>query len=132
MATLCVIFFASNCIKGNYPLLLTSAALLGLFLLPVIPSTIINAVEYAYPVPEDLSVGTLYVAANTAAIACTFIGQGLLSLDSVGPAPLFPFGLWIIGSFVVGLLPLFFLSGKYLRLEKDTVNGSTVSLLSDT
>lgn len=125
-----MIFFVSNCITDNYPLLLTSAALLGLFLLPVIPSTIINSVEYGYPVPEELSVGTLYVAANTAAIACTFIGQALLSMDSLGPAPLFPFGLWMIISFVVGLLPLFFLSGKYLRLEKDTKD-VTVSLLGD-
>lgn len=131
LATLCVVFFVANCFKDNYPLLLTSAALLGLFLLPVIPSTIINSVEYAYPVPEDLSVGTLYVSANTAAIACTFIGQGLLSMDSLGPAPLFPFGMWMIGSFIVGLVPLFFLSGKYLRLEKDTMCESSVSLLND-
>ena len=75
LATLCVVFFVSSCHKDNYPLLLTSGALLGLFLLPVIPSTIINAAEYAYPVPEDLSIGALYVAANTAAIAFTFIGQ---------------------------------------------------------
>lgn len=75
LATLSILFFVSNCHKGNFPLLLTSAALLGLTLLPVIPSTIINAVEYAYPVSEDLSVGTLYVAANTAAIGFTFVGQ---------------------------------------------------------
>jgi hypothetical protein len=116
-----VIFFVSNCRTDNYALLLASAGLLGLFLLPVIPATIINSAEFAYPVPEDLSIGTLYVAANTAAIGCTFIGQALLSMDSVGPAPLFPFGIWMMISFICGLMPLFFLDGKYLRMEKDTI-----------
>ena len=66
------------CFKGNYVALLVSAGLLGFSLLPIIPSTIVNAVEYAYPVPEDLSVGVLYVAANTAAILFTFVGQVFL------------------------------------------------------
>lgn len=67
-------------------------------------------------------------------MTCTY--QGLLSLDSLGPAPLFPYGLWMIGTFLLGLLPLFFLSGKYLRMEKDTLmddkDETVVSLLHDT
>jgi hypothetical protein len=75
LATLSWLFFVSNCRSNNFPLLVSSAGLLGLTLLPVIPATIVNAVEYSYPIEEDLSVGSLYVFANTAAIACTFIGQ---------------------------------------------------------
>jgi hypothetical protein len=74
-AVLAWIFFASNCRADNYPLLLASAAILGFILLPIIPSTIVNSVECAYPSSEDIAVGLLYVCANTLAIPMTFIGQ---------------------------------------------------------
>lgn len=45
-----------------------------------------NSVECAYPVPEDLALGLLYIGANTFAVALTFIGQVFLALpdDSAG------------------------------------------------
>lgn len=62
--------------------------------------------------------------------------QSLLSKDSFGPAPLFPFGLWVIGSMVLALIPILTLQGEYLRLQTDTIGGGNPSdyapLLSDT
>ena len=99
--------------------------------LPVIPSTIVNSVECAYPVPADLAVGLLYVGANTLAIGMTFIGQSLLTLpdDAVGPPstrPFFPYMIWALVTMVVGLLPTLFYNGQYLRLKRDLAD----SLLS--
>lgn len=41
-------------------------------------------------------------------------------MDNFGPAPLFPYGVWCVFTMVVGLIPVMFIKGKYLRLEKDT------------
>jgi FLVCR family MFS transporter 7 len=113
------VFFASNCRKDNYGLLLASAGLLGFTLLPIIPSTIMNAVECVFPLSEDIALGLLYASANTMAIFMTFIGQMLLSWDSFGPAPLFPYGVWIIGTMFLGLLPTLMFNGQYVRNEQD-------------
>ena len=84
-----------------------------------VPATIINSVEASFPTREDLAVGLLYVGANVTAIAMTFIGQVLLESDSVGPAPLFPYGIWVLGWMFAALVPIALYSGKYGRLEKD-------------
>ena len=78
------------------------------------------SVECSYPVPEDASVGLLYMCANITAIAMTFIGQVLLSMDSLGPAPLFPYGLWVMGFLFLAWLPILFFKGKYFRMEQDS------------
>ena len=113
------VFFASNCRKDNYGLLLASAGILGFTLLPVIPSTIMNAVECVFPLSEDIALGLLYASANTMAIFMTFIGQVLLQMDSFGPAPLFPYGVWVIGTMFLGLLPTLLYQGQYVRHEQD-------------
>lgn len=114
------VFFASNCRKDNYGLLLASAGLLGFTLLPVIPSTIMNAVECVFPLSEDIALGLLYASANTMAIVMTFIGQVLLSMDSFGPAPMFPYGAWVVGTMFLGLIPTLMFDGQYVRNEQDT------------
>ena len=90
-----------------------------------------NAVECAHPVAEDLSVGLLYVGANTMAVAMTFLGQLLLQLpeDSIGPKPLFPWAVASSGSMLIGLVPMLLFQGSYLRLEQDM--GTTTRLLVD-
>ena len=124
------IFFASNCRKDNYGVLLASAGLLGFTLLPVIPSTIMNAVECVFPLSEDIALGLLYASANTMAIVMTFMGQFLLSLDSFGPAPLFPYGVWVIATMFLGLVPTLMFDGQYVRNEQD--QQITKPLLNDT
>jgi hypothetical protein len=57
----------------------TSTYLSYLFTLccPAVPATIVSTVECSYPVPQDASVGFLYIGANVAAIPMTFIGKYL-------------------------------------------------------
>jgi hypothetical protein len=50
---------------------------------PAVPATIVSTVECSYPVPQDASVGFLYIGANVAAIPMTFIGK---YLDCSAPA----------------------------------------------
>lgn len=113
------IFFFSNCRKNNIYLFVISAALLGGATLPIIPASIVSCVECSYPVAEDTSVGLLYMCANVLAILMTFVGQVLLSFDPVGPAPLFPYAIWVSILLAIALLPVLFFQGSYYRLEQD-------------
>ena len=80
-----------------------------------------NSVECAYPLPEDLVVGLLYVGANTMAIAMTFVGQVILesSQDAAGPVPFYPFSWWSIGTMFLGLVPVLLYKGEYNRFDED-------------
>lgn len=113
------IFFLSNCRENNSTLFIISAAILGLFTLPIIPSTIVSAVECSYPISEDVSLGLLYMSANVIAIAMTFLGQTLLSADSLGPAPLYPYAIFIMILFGLSYLPIISFKGESLRLNQD-------------
>lgn len=77
------------------------------------------SVEVSYPIPADAAVGLLYMFANTAAIALTFIGQVLLAEPQSAPAPFFPFGIWIIVLFGFSLLPIFLFKGEYQRMIRE-------------
>ena len=61
--------------------LLIAASGAGFFIIGSIPATMQNAVEVTYPIPEEISIGILFSAANTASIPFTFIGQTLLAND---------------------------------------------------
>ena len=119
-ATLSWIFFMTNCRENNFPLFIFSAALLGFTVLPVIPATIVNTVETTYPVPEDLAMGVLYVAANTLAIPLTFLGQMLLLMDPNSTYYVFfPYAIFSIGTLLVGCCAIVLFKGQYHRLEQD-------------
>jgi len=45
-----------------------------LFIYCIVPATIVSTVECSYPIPEDASVGFLYIGANLMAIPMTFLG----------------------------------------------------------
>lgn len=60
------------------------------------------------------------MCANTTAIAMTFIGQVLLSMKSLGPAPAFPYGLWCIGFMTLASIPVLLFKGKFLRMQQDS------------
>lgn len=150
VAVLFWLIFMGSSRSGNVGFFIASAAILGLFFLPiskcyvlfsiffiimnyfqyivggifVVPSSIVNAVESSYPVGEDLALGLLYIGANTMAIPMTFIGQILLAEDpdSAGPSPLFPYAIWSVGSMAIGLVAVLLYNGNYLRLERDTSN----------
>ncbi|KAJ1401304.1 major facilitator superfamily domain-containing protein [Ochromonadaceae sp. CCMP2298] len=120
LAFICWSLFMVNCRGNNFTLFLVTAAFLGFATLPTVPSTIVSAVECSYPIPEDASVGFLYIGANTAAIPMTFIGQILLTTSSPNPAPFFPFGIWVMVLLFAAVLPVSLFQGKYFRLEQDS------------
>ena len=90
-----------------------------------VPSTIVSTVECSYPIPEDASVGFLYIGANTLAIPMTFLGQVLLATDSSQPAPFYPYGIWVICALALAMVPVSTFKGQYFRLQEDT-NRNTV------
>ena len=91
----------------------------------VVPSTIVSTVECSYPIPEDASVGFLYIGANLVAIMMTFVGQILLATDSSNPAPFFPYGIWVLSLLFLALFPVLSFQGKYFRLEQDSQTNYT-------
>jgi hypothetical protein len=59
------------------------------------------------------------MCANVTAIFMTFLGQVLLSLDSLGPAPVFPYAIWVSFLLAMALLPVLLFQGSYFRLQQD-------------
>lgn len=120
-AIVCWIIFTLSCRLDNYSFFISSAGFLGLTLLPVVPSSIVNACESSYPVAEDLTVGVMYMTANVIGVCFTFIGQELLELpvNSAGPAIFFPWALWTTAALMCGYVPVMLYKPSYLRLTHD-------------
>ena len=76
------VWLMTNIRANNQTLLLVSSALVGVFLVPIIPSTFSNAIEITYPVPEVVTVGLLCSAGNALAVPLIFAGQALLYTDA--------------------------------------------------
>jgi hypothetical protein len=51
-------------------------------MMPVIPTALANAVEIAYPIPEEITVGTLFCGGNVVGLVFTYVGQILLAMDA--------------------------------------------------
>lgn len=52
--------------------------------------------------------------------------QELLLKPEFGPAPLFPYSVWVLGTMALALVPILLFNGRYLRLEKDIGDSSPV------
>ena len=61
-------------------MLYVSFGLLGVFMIPMLPCMIENAVECTYPVTEEVSVGLLFAAGNVIGIGVTVLMQYLIDL----------------------------------------------------
>ena len=61
--------------SDNFWGLFVSFALLGLFMLPMLPAVVENCAECTYPLPEELSIGILFVGGNILGIPFIFIVQ---------------------------------------------------------
>ena len=91
-----------------------------MYLLFIVPATIVCAVECAYPIPEEASVGVLYMSGYTFSIATTFIGQVFLQESNNQKAPFFPGGIWFLSTLIFSIAPALLFNGKYLRFEQDS------------
>lgn len=88
-----------------------------------------NAVECSYPIPEDVTLGLLNVAANTFSIPLTLLGQMILESpdNSVGASPMYPYVIWSVGLLSVSLANILFFNGTYVRLGLDSAKGKASS-----
>ena len=107
---------------------LVFGALLGFFVLAGVPAGLQNAVESAYPVSEDISVGLMYLAANLLTIPYTFIGQSLLNGANEGDNNDSPhyttFGYFSTAMLGMGwLCVMTYKSGEYRRLNLENEGG---------
>mmetsp|Transcript_3261 Transcript_3261/g.6189 ORF Transcript_3261/g.6189 Transcript_3261/m.6189 type:complete len:527 (-) Transcript_3261:39-1619(-) len=69
-------FALAACVRADNAAALYSVfALLGLFMIPMLPVMIENSIECTYPVSEELSAGILFAAGNVVGIPVTFLMQ---------------------------------------------------------
>jgi predicted MFS family arabinose efflux permease len=108
-----------------------SIALLGFFLMPLLPISFECAVECTYPVRAEWSTGLLLCVGNLLGAGSTFLLGYLIKLAPVYKSGVIftPASIFIICMFAISGLALFMYKGPYLRLEaermaatKSTVN----------
>lgn len=116
------IFFFFMLEPDNYAPLLVSFAVLGFFLLGILPVAVENSAEVSYPVDEEVSVGLLFLGGNTIGIPYVFGIQALLtSSDSSSgyPRPWLPSNLFMFGFAMFCFLIVLFYHGPYRRLQHE-------------
>ena len=89
----------------------------GLFVLPVLPITLENAVEATWPIPEDNSAGLLMLAGQLAGIVFIFVLPALLAMPpSSDCSSIFtPAAAVILGSLLVAGVAVLFVRKDYRR-----------------
>ncbi len=94
-----------------------------------------NTAECTYPIPEELSMGILFVGANILGLGFIFALQFLLDADRLGPPPLLPSNIFILCEYssalyiacltsfsvimALALVILQFYQGQYKRLQHE-------------
>lgn len=77
-ASAALLFFLGVLRPGQVGLVLGAVAVLGAFLIPLLPIALENAAECTFPVPEDVSSGLLMIAGNYVGLALTLAMAPLL------------------------------------------------------
>lgn len=111
------LLFVLMLFSGNLPLLVLSFALLGAAVLPLLPVMMENCAEVTYPVPEDLSMGLMFVGSNLLGLAFIFVLQALLDMRPWGPPPLLPSNAFIVCMLVVPMCCVLLYRGNYRRMH---------------
>ena len=119
ISLLAMLFFIAMLYSDNFWPLLFAFGILGCCVLPLLPIMMENCAETTYPIPEELSNGVMFVGSNLVGLAFIFILQGLLSIPRLGPPPLLPSNIFILGIIVLALILLQFYSGAYKRHEHE-------------
>ena len=119
-AFLSLVLFSFMLRPGNKNALYVSFALLGLFILPMLPVVLENCSEVTYPVGEDLPVGLLFIGGNILSIGLTYGLQFLLSKEKwTHSPPWMPSSLLLVILPFVSFLVLLKYNGQYKRLNCD-------------
>lgn len=96
--------------------------LLGVFMVPILPTALEVGVECTYPVPEEYSSGVLMLAGQLFGIAFTFAMPPLIDLRSNWHTDSTQFtavAIFVISSGVVGAVFMFIFDGEYKRLNTE-------------
>ncbi|KAJ1427351.1 major facilitator superfamily domain-containing protein, partial [Ochromonadaceae sp. CCMP2298] len=120
----CVVFAATAlflCMlySDNYWPLLVAIGILGFCMLPLLPVMMENCAECTYPIPEEMSMGLMFVGCNVLGLGFVFALQFLIEQPSFGPPPLLPANAFILGVIFIALLIVQFYSGEYKRLQNE-------------
>ena len=94
-----VLIFVCMLRPDNYSPLLISFVLMGFAILPLLPILMETCAECSYPISEDVSAGCILVGASYTGVAFIFGLQVLIDLPPIGPLPLTPSNLFLLGSF---------------------------------
>ena len=68
---------------NNSTILAVSFAVMGFFMMPLLPITLETAVECTYPVPEETSAALLMLMGNVVGFICTYVLQTLINMRPV-------------------------------------------------
>jgi len=118
LAGLALIFFLSSLRRNSYEVLIVSSAVMGGFLIPILPISLENAAECTYPLTEEVSSGLLLSLGNYVglilAIAMQFVIPDAASPSSCN-SPVTPLAGIILGSFSLAMLSIAFFRPDYKR-----------------
>ena len=93
-----VLIFVFMLRPDNYLPLLISFLLMGFAILPLLPILMETCAECSYPISEDVSAGCILVGASYTGVAFIFALQVLIGLPPLGPPPLTPSNLFLLGA----------------------------------
>lgn len=118
LCLLAMILFALMLKPSNFYGLMVSFVILGLCILPMLPTVLENCSECTYPINEDLPVGLLFIGGNLLSIAFTFVLQPLVhDKKYTDNPPLLPSNLFLIIILFIAVIVCMCYNGKYRRLE---------------
>ncbi|GAB5361541.1 hypothetical protein AAMO2058_000721800 [Amorphochlora amoebiformis] len=97
----------------------------GFLLLPLLPTAFECMVECTYPMPEEVTNGTMLSIGNVLSIGTTFLWQYLINQNGDGYKGMFvPYNYLQVGMMFLALIFIYSFDGKYHRLEMDIVNSA--------
>jgi FLVCR family MFS transporter 7 len=98
-------------------------ALLGFFMIPMMPATMESAAECTFPISEDDSVGLLMTSGNLVGVILTVALDGIISntsADLSGTKYVFGAQNMFIAAFsLTAFVSIWFFNGEYRRLARD-------------
>eukprot|EP00299_Pterocystis_sp_00344_P000757 c10338_g1_i1.p1 GENE.c10338_g1_i1~~c10338_g1_i1.p1 ORF type:complete len:464 (+),score=78.44 c10338_g1_i1:53-1393(+) len=118
-ATLSFVFLAFSLRRNNNTMLIAAFAILGLFMMPLVPVSFECAVECTYPIREDVSTGIMLCVGQITGIVFIY-GWGDMLTKQHGCADLKIWYVWVAMAIVAVLLGVVWgYNGPYKRTNAD-------------
>ena len=114
-----MIFWLSSIYHNNGTVLCIASAIMGSFVVPLIPIVTECTAEITYPISEDISVGILLVGGNYVGVILTLVAQWLLNQPALGPPPFLPSSIFLFVTICLSTVSVMFFEGDYKRLKVD-------------